>query len=86
MDYVFFAANALCVGFFILLVIWLKVRRGRGLRLVHYLACTAGAFAYYALNVSLLSRWVEVYYIANTVPILMLAALLGLILWPHSVK
>jgi hypothetical protein len=83
MDYIYIAANALCAGFRILLALWHRARRGPGLNWRHYALCAAGSLIYYGLGTWVFTKWLWVYYLANTLPVLLVASLLGWLLWPN---
>jgi hypothetical protein len=79
MDYIFFAFSAMCVGFTVLLAILLASRLDRQPGLLHLGLAAAAAFAFYYFDVSVFSRQLVSYYLANLLP--QVAVLLGLALY-----
>lgn len=81
MDYVFFATNALCVGFSTFSIFWLTRPRQQHLAVWHYLLAAAGAAIYYLISIYVFANWLLIHYLANTLPILLMFGLTGLMLW-----
>jgi len=79
MDYIFFAFSALCVSFAVILGFQQAAGRDLQPRLLLILLAFAAGGAFYYLETSFAGRSQIFYYIANSLPQLILAALLVMI-------
>ena len=80
MDYVFFGFSALCFGFVLLLLFVLSSQPGSHLRAVHLLISGGAAIIYYYLEISVFRNSIILYYLANSVPQIVLLILIALVL------
>lgn len=81
MDYIFFAINALAAGIAVLLLAGRFLTVGNSpLRLWHYLGALLVVIGYYSLDSLFLSRNLTLYYIGNTLPVILLVVALVLAL------
>ena len=79
MDYIFFAFSALCVAFSVILGFQLAAGRDMQPRLLLLLLAVAAGVAYYYLETSFAGRSQIFYYIANTLPQILLIVLLVMV-------
>lgn len=79
MDYIFFAFSALCVAFVVILGFQQAAGRDLQPRLLLILMAFAAGGVFYYLETSFAGRSQIFYYIANSLPQLILAALLVMI-------
>ncbi len=85
MDYLFFGINALAAGISCLLLFqhW-RPHNHLPLQWVHYLAVILITAGYFSLDQLLLSQWFWGYFLANSLPVLVLAGSLLTVLKPQS--
>lgn len=84
MDYIFFAFSALCVSFAVILGFQQAAGRDMQPRLLLIVLAFAAGGAFYYLETSFAGRSQLFYYIANSLPQLILAGLLVLIFSKRS--
>ncbi len=77
-DFVFFAFSALCMGFVILLLFLIGIKKEMSLRPLYMLVAAVVAAIYYYLEVTFFSKDLGLYYLSNLVPQGLLLILLGM--------